>query len=159
MRNFLPLALVVVAAQGVRASPSYPTAIVEHLGIVYSPPCSLCHVAGKTGPGTAERPFAQSARARGLEGGDILLVGIALDALARDATDSDGDGLSDIQELLAGTDPNFKGAQSIEVRQDPTTGCASAGGGMGWLSLLGLIARPRRWHRDGRCRCHRGARP
>ena len=78
--------------------------------------------------------------------GDVLLVGIALDALMRDGTDSDHDGVTDIQELLAGTDPNVKGAQSIEVRQDPTSGCSSAGLGCGWVLLLALwpITRLRR---------------
>jgi len=146
MRKLLPLAAVLLAAQGAYASAGYPTAIVEHLGILYSPACSLCHVGSKTGPGTAETPFAQSARAHGLEGGDVLLVGIALDALMRDGTDSDHDGVTDIQELLAGTDPNVKGAQSIEVRQDPTSGCSSAGLGCGWVLLLALwpITRLRR---------------
>jgi hypothetical protein len=137
MRKLLPLT-VVLAAGAARASAGYPTAIVEHLAIFYSPPCSLCHVEGKTGPGTAEAPFARSARAHGLEGGDVRLVGIALDALMRDGTDSDRDGVSDIQELLAGTDPNLAGAQSIEVRADPASGCSSAAVDFGWLLLVAL---------------------
>ena len=120
---------------------------MEHLAIFYSPPCSLCHVEGKTGPGTAETPFARSARAYGLEGGDVLLVGIALDRLARDGIDSDRDGITDIQELLAGTDPNLAGSQSIQVRQDPMSGCSSTGMGCGWMMLLAL-------RRPGRRRFH-----
>jgi hypothetical protein len=147
MYKLVPLAVVLFAAQEAHASAGYPTAIVQHLGIFYSPPCSLCHVEGKTGPGTAETPFARSARAHGLEGGDIRLVGIALDALARDGIDSDRDGITDIQELLAGTDPNLVGGESIKVRQDPTTGCRSAGGGCGWLLLLALWPGRRRFHR------------
>src|SRR2546428_12533570 len=119
MDKLVPLAAVLLAALGARASAGYPTAIVEHLAIFYSPPCSLCHVEGKTGPGTAETPFARSARAHGLAGGDVRLVGTALDALARDGIDSDPDGVTDIQELLAGTAPNLKGGPSIQVRQDP----------------------------------------
>jgi hypothetical protein len=138
MDKLVPLAAVLLAALGARASAGYPTAIVEHLAIFYSPPCSLCHVEGKTGPGTAETPFARSVRAHGLEGGDVRLVGIALDALARDGIDSDRDGVTDIQELLAGTDPNVKGGQSIQVRQDPESGCSSTGAGCGWLLLLAL---------------------
>src|SRR5438128_7324004 len=141
MCKLVPLAVVLLAAQEARASPGYPTAIVEHLAIFYSPPCSLCHVEGKTGPGTAETPFARSARAHGLEGGDVRLVGIALDALMRDGTDSDRDGVSDIQELLAGTDPNLAGTQSIEVRADPASGCNSTGGACGWLALLLAVRR------------------
>src|SRR5439155_3065798 len=135
MRKLLPLT-VVLAAGAARASAGYPTAIVEHLAIFYSPPCSLCHLEGKTGPGTAETPFARSARAHGLEGGDVRLVGVALDSLMRYGTDSDRYGVSDIQVLLAGTDPNLAGAQSIEVRADPASGCKSTGGACGWLALL-----------------------
>ena len=146
MCKLVPLAVVLLAAQEGRASPGYPTAIVEHLAIFYSPPCSLCHVEGKTGAGTAETPFARSARAHGLEGGDVRLVGIALDALARDRIDSDRDGITDIQELLAGTDPNLAGGESIKVRQDPMSGCTSAGGDCGWLLLLALWPARRRLH-------------
>ena len=144
MCKLVLLAVILLAAHEAHASPGYPTAIVERLGIFYSPPCSLCHVEGKTGPGTAETPFARSARAHGLEGGDVRLVGIALDALMRDGTDSDRDGVSDIQELLAGTDPNVAGAQSIEVRADPASGCSSAGGACGWLALLFAVRRAKR---------------
>jgi len=140
MRKLLPLAVAVVAAGAARASPQYPTAIVEHLNIFYSPACGLCHVEGKTGPGTAEMPFARSARAHGLEGGNVGLVAVALDAMMRDGTDSDRDGVSDIQELLAGTDPNVSGNQSIELRTDPASGCSSARTGWSWLALL-LVAR------------------
>ena len=142
MCKLVLLAVILLAAHEAHASPGYPTAIVERLGIFYSPPCSLCHVEGKTGPGTAETPFGRSARAHGLEGGDVGLVGIALDALARDGIDSDRDGITDIQELIAGTDPNLAGGESIQVRQDPMSGCSSAGSG-DWLLLLGLW-RPRR---------------
>src|SRR5438128_7785749 len=139
MRKLLPLATVILAGAA-RASSNYPTAIGEHLPIVYSPPCSLCHLDGKTGPGTARKPFAISARAHGLEGGNFELVAPALDAMMRDGTDSDRDGVSDIEELLAGTDPNVAGNQSIEVRADPDSGCSTAGAAWGWLALL-LAAR------------------
>jgi hypothetical protein len=138
MQKLAPLAAVVLAAQAAGASPEYPTAIGEHLALLYNPPCSLCHVEAKTGPGTGETPFARSARAHGLEAGDIRLVSIALDALAQDGTDSDRDGIADIQELLAGTDPNVSGGRSIERREDPQSGCSSAGAGWGWVSLLAL---------------------
>ena len=169
MRKLLPLAVAVVAAGAARASPQYPTAIVEHLNIFYSPACGLCHVEGKTGPGTAEMPFARSARAHGLEGGNVGLVAVALDAMMRDGTDSDRDGVSDIQELLAGTDPNLAGAQSIEVRADPASGCSSAGGGgCSWLALLFALrkAKPSRKRnpsasapRDAQCEAPPGPPP
>ena len=169
MCKLVLLAVILLAEHEAHASPGYPTAIVERLGIFYSPPCSLCHVEGKTGPGTAETPFARSARAHGLEGGDVRLVGIALDALMRDGTDSDRDGVSDIQELLAGTDPNLAGAQSIEVRADPASGCSSAGGGgCSWLALLFALrkAKPSRKRnpsasapRDAQCEAPPGPPP
>jgi hypothetical protein len=131
------LVIALVAAAAARASSSYPAAVAVQLSLSYLPSCSLCHLEGKTGYGTAETPFAKSARARGLEAGDTRLVGVALDALARDGVDSDADGVTDIRELLAGTDPNVAGGGSIELRADPGYGCGSAGGS---AAVLGLVA-------------------
>src|SRR5205823_739412 len=127
-----------------RASPTYPAAVAQRLSLSYVPACSLCHVEGKTGSGTAETPFARSARARGLEAGDDRLVPLALDALARDAVDSDGDGATAIRELLDGTDPNVRGGASIALRADPGFGCSSAGAETALAAALVLL-----WRRRG----------
>jgi MYXO-CTERM domain-containing protein len=92
----------------------------------YYPPCSLCHVRGSTGPGTAQTPFALSAKARGLKAGDDTSLDNALSAMNREDVDSDGDGVPDIQELLVDTDPNTPADVSLTGQAGPNSGC---GGG------------------------------
>jgi hypothetical protein len=78
---------------------------------------------GNTGPGTVQTPLGIALRARGLEGGDDGTLEIALDALARDASDSDGDHQTDIAELQAGIDPNSRGNARIDAANEPSFGC------------------------------------
>jgi len=133
-----PVVVIWLAAGAAAASPRFPDAITLHLQLQYVPQCSLCHVAGNTGVGTARTPFAFSARDRGMVGGDTSLVVKALDAMARDGVDSDGDGVTDIAELLAGTDPNVYGPVRLEFRQDPSYGCSGARADL--VALAGLLA-------------------
>jgi len=119
-------------SSGAHASRGFPVEIRTYLGLGYAPACSLCHQESKTGPGAAFRPFALSARARGLiSGGDRTLVSTNMSTtLARmidDKVDSDGDGVSDIEELKAGTDPNVYGPVPMATA-DPTYGCSTAPG-------------------------------
>jgi hypothetical protein len=145
MRALLQTAAgTLLVAGAASASQVYPAAVAQHLSLPYVPACSLCHLAGKTGPGTAETPFARSTRARGLRSGDTPLVAVALDALARDGVDSDGDGVTDINELVAGTDPNVAGGSSIELRADPGYGCSSADGSAGLAELVVALLFTRR---------------
>jgi hypothetical protein len=129
------LALLVCGAGAAAASEEYPSIVAAQLSLPYVPACSLCHVGGKTGAGTARTPFGWSMRARGLKSGDVALVAPALDALQRDRVDSDGDGVEDVRELLAGTDPNVAGGSSFALRADPAYGCNSGGS----ASLLPLV--------------------
>lgn len=133
------LALLAVASMPVgvaRASRRFPEEIRRDLSLDYTPQCSLCHVRGNAGSGTANTPFAISARARGLTGGNQQLLLTALQAMKSDGVDSDGDGVGDIAELIAGTDPNVYGPEAVNARIDPTYGCASTGG----AGAAGLIA-------------------
>jgi len=107
MRRFLLLAL---AASPAFASDTYPPYIANKYGIDPIPEqCSLCHTGGITGKGTVNTPFGKTARAHGLTDSNEMLLGTVLDAMDAEHTDSDGDGVSDIDELKAGTDPNLSG--------------------------------------------------
>ncbi len=138
LRSVLALVLVSGAAQ---ASRKFPAVVETQLALGYAIQCSLCHVNGNTGSGTANTPFALSARARGLVGGDTQSLRTALAAMAADGVDSDGDGVGDIAELLRGTDPNVAGPVPIDGRIDPAYGCSSApAGAEGALLLAALFA-------------------
>lgn len=98
----------------------YPPEVRSHLGLGYTPDCSLCHANGQTGFGTVTTPFGTSMRARGLVAQNIGSLDTALDALAAEKTDSDHDGVPDIDELEAGTDPNVAGGGQVTP---PSYGC------------------------------------
>ena len=120
--------------------------------ISYHLPCSVCHIKGNVGSATPITPFALSLRARGLTGNNQSLSS-ALSKLESDGVDSDGDGVSDVEELKAGTDPNSSANASIVNDQDPGYGCGgtaprgrSAPGMAGVLALGWLALRRRRAH-------------
>ena len=116
----LVLAITVLAGGLAHASSEYPPEIRAHLGLSYTPDCSLCHANGQTGFGTVTTPFGTSMRSRGLVARNIASLDTALDALAAERTDSDHDGVPDIDELKAGSDPNAGGGGSVAP---PTYGC------------------------------------
>ena len=126
------------------ASPTYPNLVQQHLSLSYAPPCSLCHQNGVTGYGTVTTPFGKSMRAAGLVAEDPASLNAALDQLAANNTDSDGDGVPDIQELVAGTDPNGPGSLRSSRVPDPAYGCGatmaptgpSRGAGLAFSGLL-----------------------
>ncbi len=104
------------------ATSDLPRDIQRDLGLHYLPPCSLCHDRGKTGPGTVITPFGWSMRGAGLKPRDATSLANALATLRANGTDSDGDGIPDVQELVAGTDPN-SAASVPEVQPEPGYGC------------------------------------
>ena len=139
----------------------FPSLIFNHLHSSYTvapyePPCSLCHLRGSTGAGTADTPFALSMKARGLAASDNTSVVTALDAMVRDKVDSDGDGAPDIQEIENDTDPNTPANVSLSGDVGPNAGCGggqkpesgrgvpAAGGGLIFAVLLGAFRRKAR---------------
>jgi hypothetical protein len=151
--------VALLSARGALASPTYPDDIQQDLGLSYKPACTICHDTNSGGTGTANKPFAKSMKAAGLTGGsNAASLKAALDKLKADKTDSDGDGTPDIDELIAGTDPNQAGGGGASTAApDPTFGCVAqiaplgAGGRRAWLpiavagaGLLAAAARRRR---------------
>jgi MYXO-CTERM domain-containing protein len=133
-----------------QAKDEFPSEIAGDLKLSYQPPCSVCHIDGNTGSSTPITPLALSLRSRGLNGENSSLVS-AFGKLESDAVDSDGDGITDVAELKAGTDPNSSANGSIENDQEPGYGCGgtapqgrSAPGAAGVLTLGWLLLRRRR---------------
>jgi hypothetical protein len=122
------------------ASPGVPAEIAAHLGAP-TPPCSICHQ-GTPGLGTATTTFAEALKARGLVPGNLTSLDTALDALAAENHDSNGNGINDIDELRAGNDPNATTSGSSVV---PTYGCIGSvarerpGAGSGHVALLAAL--------------------
>lgn len=102
--------LVVIAcvtrAASAFASPAYPSGVTAHLGLSYTPACTICHTNDTGGIGTVTRPFGISMRAHGLVSESEPSLFAALDSMAADHTDSVCDGTPDIDDLKAGRDPN-----------------------------------------------------
>ena len=135
---FLIAAGLAAVAPAAAAHEGFPRAIADELQAPQDPPCSLCHLGGKTGSGTVYTPFAWAMRARGLSGDDASVI-VAVDRMA--GVDSDNDGVDDTAEIIAGTDPNAAGI--AHGAQDPQLGCAAGGltaGGRGTAIGLGLLA-------------------
>lgn len=123
-------------AANASAMPTFPSEIQTHLHLSYAPQCTLCH-GSISGGGPVVQPFGDAMLAAGLtvSGGSSLTN--ALDKLAQENSDSDGDGIPDIDELKTGTNPN----------PDKTAlkyGCGAKiapGTPMGWqVPIIALIA-------------------
>ena len=98
-------AFFVATAAG--ATPNFPGAIKDKLSATAPPECAICHVTGRVGGrGTVNTPFGKAMRARGLVLYDEVSLGAALTQMEKDAVDSDGDGIIDVDAIHMGKNPN-----------------------------------------------------
>lgn len=121
------------------ARSAFPGHIQNHLQLPAEPPtgCLLCH-GSQQGGGPVVQPFGKAMVAAGLSGGSSAgQVGTALDALASNRSDSDGDGATDVDELKAGTDPNPGGAP---VEYGCGGGHIAPRANTGWLASVFAVA-------------------
>jgi hypothetical protein len=152
---------LLATAPPVAASVAFPEAMRQELELdAVAPPapgCRVCHKDDVGGLKTVTTPFGRSMLAAGTTAVNVSTVVASLRALEADGTDSDGDGVGDIEELRAGTDPNAgqapDGSPTAPVDQVPLpeTGCSLGGSGTPstawvWASLgaLWLLVRVRR---------------
>ena len=119
------------------ASGNYPGVVAQELS-VDAPACSLCHE-GATTFGTVTTPFGAAMLDAGLQASNEDSLIEALATLESEGTDSDGDGVGDIDELLDGTDPNSDG----DAIQGPTYGCVGStrpGNPLAGAAILAMLA-------------------
>jgi len=133
----IALSTLAVAPALVHATPEFPRTITNHLGLPQDPQCGVCHAGEVTSYDTVFTPFGRSLRLQGMVAEDDASLIRALDALDREAIDSDHDTLTDIDELMAGGDPNTP--PSTGPAPDWGYGC-SASAARGHTPLTGALA-------------------
>jgi MYXO-CTERM domain-containing protein len=118
------------------ASESYPAYVTQVYQLPREPECTLCHATLEGGDGTVTRAFGENLEARGARGKNPRTLQSALVEAAQARQDSDGDGVTDLQELRDETDPNVEGDAV------PGEGGAGAGGDIDLGSLEALPPLP-----------------
>jgi len=120
-------ALAVFGSAPALASITFPPVIQSELSLAKAPECTLCHKSDVGGVGTVIRPFGRTMMTQfGLSSGNLGALRAGLSGADSAQLDSDGDGISDIDELRMGSDPNV-GASGVEAAPEvplPQTGCA-----------------------------------
>jgi hypothetical protein len=156
------LGLLLIAPRA-HASEPFTETIQSDLGLAERPLCTVCHLTLIGGRETVTRPFGITAQKKyGVTLLNVPALRKALMDMAANKDDSDKDGLDDITELKAGTDPNVPEGETA-TDDGPQFGCqfaaTPAGAGVTWAMgawIAGLaISSWRRTRREGRA----GARP
>jgi hypothetical protein len=126
VRIVFAMGLVCAIPRVALASPTFPDEIARVLDMPCVPQCVLCHTTNLGGYGTALTPFAAAMVSKPPKGSKLQpahtdSVAPALAALTDQKIDSDHDGVTDVDELKAGTNPN---GEAVELCSDIGYGCA-----------------------------------
>jgi hypothetical protein len=113
---------VILIASSAHAEPDFPAAIQTAAGIPCAPPCTLCHTTSPGTLATATKAFAGALLGAGLVPRQPDTMAVAIANLRTMMTDTDHDGVSDVEELKLGTDPSDP-RQGAELC-GPIYGCA-----------------------------------
>jgi hypothetical protein len=97
---------VLLIALPVQAEPDFPAAIQTAGSTPCNPPCTLCHTSSPGTRLTATKPFAITLIKNGLIPTHPESIATAVTSLRSKQVDTDGDGVLDVDELAAGTDPS-----------------------------------------------------
>jgi MYXO-CTERM domain-containing protein len=136
--------MIALTIAALLATPEFPAVIQSQLDLGQRPRCTICHATEAGGTGTVVKPFGIYLKSRGLVPGDDDSLRNALLADAGERHSSSGDGITDIDALKAGEDPNGNGPGTDLI---PAQGCSS-GSSPGWVTTLAaagwLLLRRRR---------------
>ena len=129
----------------------FPAIVRDDAGMSCLPSCMLCHDSNAGGAGTATQAFVASLEAEGFLASDDAPLTAALAAVQAGAGtyDVDGGGVNDVDELVAGSNPNPDGIDFCTVDGPPEIqrGCF-AGGDSGTVALgLGVGLATLGWRR------------
>jgi len=138
----------ILIAVALLATPDFPDAIARDLQLQAAPQCTIFHSSDGGGAGTVVKPFGVYLVSRGLRPFDQDSLRNALLAAAGEHHSTNGSGITDVDALKAGADPNPASADALS----PAFGCSSSGSSTaleilalsGWLHPLLARARARR---------------
>jgi len=126
--------LIAVALLG---TPNFPAAMQQDLDLGAPPRCTVCHATDAGGSGTVVQRFGVYLVSRGLQPFDEGSLRNALLAAAGEHHSSNSNGLTDIDALEAGLDPNGNESAAPGVTDlTPEHGCSSTGA----ANLLPIVA-------------------
>ncbi len=101
------------------ATPDFPGVIQQVVGSAAPPLCTICHNNPNGGLGTVTTVFGMYMRSRGLVPYDETSLRNALAAATGEQHSSNDDGITDIQALREGLDPNAPLGASSSPSQPP----------------------------------------
>lgn len=146
--GFVVACLLLLISVPAAASIEYPILVksqwnAKKIPVAAADGCPLCHTTDPGRLGTATQKFAMTLRGFGLTLKNDGALKSALDKAKADATDSDGDGFSDYQEIaIDSTNPNDANEHAEPVMMPPTSGSGGSGASPEPVGDAGAIDEP-----------------